>query len=166
MLAAEVVKTEYLPQFYLKKDNRLVSLDSSEGKREDAIKVTWCNRFTRNVAKWFGWNNFEHMDRDQAGEMVAYMIEHKDIWRELPCQEEAMGYACLGRLVIAGDGTPDGSATGHVAIVAPYPEMKKSAKWGCKVAILANVGQKNEIGHGANWYFKNKPRLFLYTPQA
>ncbi len=166
MLMAEVAKAEYLPQFYLKTENRLVSLDSSEGKREDAVKVTFCNHFTRNVAKWHGWNNFEHMDRDQAGEMVAYMIEHKTIWKELPDQEAAMGHACKGELVIAGDGTPDGSATGHVAIVAPEAEMEKSAKWGCKVAKLANVGKENHYGKGANWSFRDKPRLFLYIPSA
>lgn len=163
MLKAEVLKTEYLPQFWLKGDDRIVPFDSSEGKREDAVKITWCNTAVCGISEWHGCYDFKGL---RAAEILAFMIEHKETWHELSSQESAMGHACRGELVIAGDGTPDGQASGHVAVVAPEPEMERSNKWHMKVARLANVGKENWYGKGCNWAFRGKPRLFLYTPQA
>ena len=90
------------------------------------------------------------------------MRNHPSVFRPLTIVE-AREYAVAGHLVIAGDDLAQGTATGHVAIVAPERQMVRSGKWRCNVPLVANVGKSNWYGKGLNWAFGRQPDLFLFT---
>lgn len=148
-LQAEVEKEQYQPR-----------PDPDSPK----LTETFCNRFTYEVASWYGFDFFKKNDM-RANDIHQYLKSHPEQWKRVAGPDldytiaiEAANQGCL--LIAAQSNSISGH--GHVNIIAPEPDGERSDSWKKIVPFVANVGKSCWYGKRLSQSFIQEPNTYLY----
>lgn len=142
------------------------------GVKRDDLKQkpdgsTWCNRWSKEVAKFCGCTDFEDYPKVELADSIYQFLDSNISrrWSRID-KEFASRVASEGHLVFAV--LPSwqlNAAHGHIAPLYPA-QMEFSESLKEMVPIIANVGKDNGIGKTSK-YFPVKighPKFFLFVP--